>query len=89
MGTKKNSLTEEIWERIKKLGVKKTAAPDPNSKHPQSILSFPVPWRTAKIRRLLAGDPNRKTNHDRVVAGRAEKLGISVEDYRRKFPRRG
>jgi len=75
------------WERLKKLTVKKVAAPDSNSAHPQSILAFPVAWKGEKIRRKLAGSPNTLSNHDRVIRGRAKRMGLTVEQYQAKYPR--
>jgi len=29
------------------------------------------------------------TNHERCIRGRAKRMGITVEDYKRRFPRGG
>lgn len=79
-------LAKEVWERLKKLSVTKVPAPDTNNRRPWSILA-PLEWRAAKIRRKLAGQPSTLSNHKRVVAGRAKRMGISVSAYEAKYPR--
>lgn len=62
----------------------KVDTPDGNRKHPGSILQpvhFKKPSLKGKARRSKTA-----TQHERVVMSRAARLGISVKEYKVRYP---
>lgn len=70
----------------RRYGVEPKPAPkDRNSEHPQSVLAGKIWFRLPRIIKALNGRAKPPSQHDRVVAGRARRMGLTVAEYERRF----
>ena len=75
-------LPQKVWERLKRLGVVRRFVPDISGRHPQSLGRV---RKVVIVKRKRGHSHVSATQHERVVAGRAKILKISVEEYHRRF----
>jgi hypothetical protein len=79
------SFSSKSKDVAKHYGSTVTAAPDKNSAHPYSVLSGPIKFLRSRWHNPTTKGKTCPTQHDRVVMGRAARLGISVREYQIKF----
>jgi hypothetical protein len=80
------SFSSKRKDPAKHYGATVTAAPDKNSAHPFSVLSGPVKFLRARWHKPTTRYVTCPTQHQRVVMGRAARLGISVREYQVRYP---
>jgi hypothetical protein len=74
---------------VKHYGSKPVAAPDKNATHYLSIFTLPVIKPIGKARKVSTKGNFCLSQHERVVAARAARMGISVNEYKIRFGAKG
>jgi len=79
-------LPAEVWKRLKSLAVvHRPVKKDVSGLHPGSVRGDKININRPKIGKGKRFSTHTPTQHERVVAGRAKRMGISVQEYKQRF----